>query len=613
MPVAAAKGSGAATTHKILKIGTTRISAAKAAPVKNGNLTGEARPDPDSAVAEADKGAQIRNPIGSSRVPSDFVPRPAPQAVQADVTPLDFEGLNHFDQRFALYGGTPNTQFSLEPPDQGLCVGGSYVLETVNTAVRVKTTDGGYVTDPMPLNEFFGQGPEVIRHTPPAPNGPYGQFTSDPKCYYDSATGHWFLSLLEIDVDSTTGDFSGRAHQLLAVTGSGGLLGSWNIYEWDTTNDGTNDTPSHSGCPCFGDQPLIGADANGFYVTTNEYPLFVAGFNGANIYALDKAALAAGAGTINSQYIYAPTLAEGQAYSLQPATTPPGGTFASANSGTEYLLSALEFTGGLDNRIAVWALTNTSSLSSTPNLGIQSAVVASEVYGLPPTMQQKDGSTPLIDYLKAGGFGTIPSQEHLNLLNSNDDRMNQAIYQGDHVWGALNTRVKGPTGEIRTGIAWFSVTPTWSASTLNGSMWKQGYVTAAGNNVAFPSVAVNSAGKALVAFTLVGHDYWPSAAYASIGTSPTGGTGAIKVVRPGVGPSDGFTGYLALDAGDGGVQRWGDYSAAVADADGNLWFAVESINQTCGTAQFFGDTTCGGTRSVLANWSTTIARVTPTW
>ena len=38
---------------------------------------------------------------------------------------------------------------------------------------------------------------------------------------------------------------------------------------------------------------------------------------------------------------------------------PPGGP-RTANGGTEYFLSALDFAGTLDNRIAVWALTKTA-------------------------------------------------------------------------------------------------------------------------------------------------------------------------------------------------------------------------------------------------------------
>src|SRR6185312_4734280 len=36
-----------------------------------------------------------------------------------------FEGLNHYQQRYARSGN----QFSLEPPDQGLCVGNGYEVE----------------------------------------------------------------------------------------------------------------------------------------------------------------------------------------------------------------------------------------------------------------------------------------------------------------------------------------------------------------------------------------------------------------------------------------------------------------------------------------------------
>ena len=57
-----------------------------------------------------------------------------------------------------------------------------------------------------------------------------------------------------------------------------------------------------------------------------------------------------------------PPLAEGVAYSVQPATSPVAAEWSTAANGTEYALSCLDFTGGLDNRIAVWALTNTASL-----------------------------------------------------------------------------------------------------------------------------------------------------------------------------------------------------------------------------------------------------------
>jgi hypothetical protein len=229
-------------------------------------------------------------------------------------------------------------------------------------------------------------------------------------------------------------------------------------------------------------------------------------------------------------------------------------------------------------------------------------------------MEQRKGPAPLDEALhgKTGvelGLVAKPVTEHFNVLNSNDDRMNQTVYAGGHVWGAVNTVVKGPTGVTRTGIAWFIVTPSWSGSTLNGSIANQGYVNVAGNNAAFPAIAANAAGKGIMSFSLVGPEYFPGVAFVRLDAahSPT----VVNIARRGSGPADGFTGERSQDPVDGGVERWGDYGAAVADADGTIWFANESINQSCTLAEFVADTTCGGTRTILANWGTFIGHATP--
>ncbi|MBA3688787.1 MAG: hypothetical protein H0W81_08170 [Chloroflexi bacterium] len=599
---------GTQKIQTVKKLGTTRIVGTAAKPVAADPLHGEARPDPDESQEELEK--LIHGSLSAARVPSSHVPRPAVLPVVSATSTFHLGGLNHFDQRFAGTGAYTNTQFSLEPPDQALCVGNGYVVESVNTVIRVRNSSGSILGGgAMPLNQFFGLAPEIIRATPLV----FGDFTSDPKCYYDDATDRWFVTLLQISVDPPTGNFLRHSKVLIAVSTSGDPTGTFNRFSIDTTNDGSGGTPNHSGCPCFGDQPLIGADANGFYVTTNEFPIFTAGFHGAMVYAMSKAALVLGTlGTVVS--IHEPTLAEGQAYSLQPATTPPGARFATANGGTEYFLSALEFTGGLDNRIALWSLTNTSSLASTsPTIRMQLKVVDSEVYGAPPAMIQKDGLTPLRDLIKSplapAALGIKSTTESLPLLNSNDDRMNQAVYVAGKVWGALNTVVKSPTGASRTAIAWFAVTPAFSGSTLGGAVSAQGYIAIQNNNVAFPAIAANAAGsKVIVGFSLVGPDYFPSAAYATL--SPAASN--VKIVSAGAGPADGFTGYPSEDPGNGGVERWGDYSAAATDESGNLWFATESINQACSLNTFLGSNfTCGNTRTILANWGTTIAKVAP--
>ena len=74
---------------------------------------------------------------------------------------------------------------------------------------------------------------------------------------------------------------------LVAVSQSSDPRGTYNLYAFDTTNDGFI-----SACPCFGDQPLIGADTNGFYISTNSFG--ATAFGGAQIYALSKFALVLG-------------------------------------------------------------------------------------------------------------------------------------------------------------------------------------------------------------------------------------------------------------------------------------------------------------------------------
>src|SRR3954451_1071917 len=207
------------------------------------------------------------------------VPTASPTALSATQLPgfAGFGALSHFDQATAGTGIYAGTQFELEPPDQALCVGNGHVVEGVNNAVQVFSTAGAAQTAPIALNQFFGLTPEFQ----PGPPAIFGDFISDPKCYFDPDPGRFFLTELQITLDPATGEFEAPTHLLIAVSQTGDPTGTWNIFELDATNDGSNGTPTDPGCPCLGDQPLIGADANGFYVTINEYQLDTFAFNGA--------------------------------------------------------------------------------------------------------------------------------------------------------------------------------------------------------------------------------------------------------------------------------------------------------------------------------------------
>ena len=201
-------------------------------------------------------------------------------AVSSDAYGLraSWMGSNHFDSR---YSGNGN-QFSGEPPDQGLCADNSHVFEIVNSVIQVYRPNGTALLDGDPffpgtepvgitLAQFFGLPPEFVR-----PDGPFGPTSFDVSCRYDDSVRRWFVSSEYLDEDQTTGDFTGGGGFRLAVSTSADPLGSWRIWDVRTTNNGMDGTPDHkcSGGFCFGDYPQLGLDANGVYITTNEFAFF---------------------------------------------------------------------------------------------------------------------------------------------------------------------------------------------------------------------------------------------------------------------------------------------------------------------------------------------------
>jgi hypothetical protein len=131
------------------------------------------------------------------------------------------------------------------------------------------------------------------------------------------------------------------------------------------------------------------------------------------------------------------------------------------------------------------------------------------------------------------------------------------------------------------------------AGVLAISVLRQGYLMVKGNHLLRPAIAVNSLGKGAISFTLVGPDYFPSAAWTPIDVQTTGPT--VQIASLGAGPEDGFTGYTS--PGFPGLARWGDYSGAVAAGDGSIWMTTEYIPNL--------------PRTELANWGTFVMRYVP--
>jgi hypothetical protein len=503
-----------------------------------------------------------------------------------------FNGLNALDSAIGqgLDVTNPIVFFGIEPPDQGLCVGNGKLVEMTNLEFAVYDASGNRAQGPLTLNSVFG--------VPPS------DFTSDPKCYYDAPTNRFYMTLTDL-TDQIT-------HSSLLIAVMDGNSTTIKAYQIDTTDDGTDNTPAHDGCPCFGDQPLLGADSNAIFLSTNEFsmPNLPLAFNGAQIYLISKSDLAAAAANPRVFPITGGIpLGEDFAASVQPATSPDG-DFDTANGGTEFLMGALDFAGTGDNRIAAWAMTNTCILASSACAGplgftLTPPILRTPTYMIPPPANQKAGTIP---YGDATG-------NPLEQIDTTDDRMGQLVYAHGKLYTALDTRVR-VGGAFQAGIEYFIVKPSFHTKTtpsgpqliFSARLTRSGYVAHTATDIYYPSIGVTSTGKAVMAFSLSGTNIYPSAGWMPIANA---GPQQIHVAAAGAGPDDGITGYPTDNTLGSSVARWGDYSAAVADGE-NIWMATEYIPSACTDAQYGLDPLCGMTRAPEANWGTYISEfITP--
>jgi hypothetical protein len=509
---------------------TTQASQAQQSvpPAVTGTLTSVAVVDPLQRVFQPPlflNSAQSR-PKGARRIPtiplssSDKIVHlppdvaPTPLAVPpVDELERNFNGVSSRDSAVTNFG------LEFEPPDQGLCVGNGVVVEPVNSAFTFYRTDGSLIAGPFNVNDLFNEGAL--------------EFTSDPRCYFDKATNTWFATILFINDTGTEGRTD------VAVNSSGDPTTPWTVYHLDNTDDGTDGSPHHPGCPCFGDQPLLGIDPENIYISTNEFSIQGPQFNGAQIYAISKADLILHPDKVHFVHFANLSIGGAIATSVQPAIT-------NDDRGAEYFLNSLDPFGTFDDRIGVWALTNREAVAHGGVPTLSSLVITSEAYGIPPSAIQRGSKSQ---------------------LNPDDDRMQQVQFIGGELWGALGTAVTIANDTApRAGAAWFNIQPHLNAERIGkAELVSQGYVASLGNYLLYPAIQANSAGTAAMVMTISGPKYFPSAAY----TTLSGGSdsfGQIKVAASGTGPYDPK------------ATRWGDYSFAIVDPDSDtFWLATEYI------------------------------------
>src|SRR2546425_8498915 len=158
-------------------------------------------------------------------------------------------------------GGAPNP-CGCTPPDGAVGAGPNHVFSMVNTAGIIYTKAGAVVRSTFGLDSFFGVP---------------GASLSDPQVSFDTGSGRWFASIININTNQI----------LVAVSTSNDPTSTFNLY---TISD-----PNH-----LPDQPVTGTNDDKYVVSVNDFNTAGTLFLGVHYFVLNKSELVAGPATIHT-------------------------------------------------------------------------------------------------------------------------------------------------------------------------------------------------------------------------------------------------------------------------------------------------------------------------
>jgi hypothetical protein len=342
--------------------------------------------------------------------------------------------------------------------------------------------------------------------------------------------------------------------------------------------------------PRIPDFPHFAVDRYGLFINWQEFAILPGGstdgYIGTAIVVVSKDELIKRNGGVRPHGFqrFRLPFSTGFEFRLWPAYLPPGQSPVLTNGGTEYFVSSnVAFNNA--HQIAVWALTNTSSLNTpTPDLQLKVTIVNTRDYHFPNfSVPQQNGFHPLGASLN----------EPVETLDAGGDTISSVEFVGGRLWATLSSSMNDGSGNKIEAADYFAFTPQIKNGTLSATVFTQGVIARPGVFLMYPAIALNTDGNGAIVFSLSGPNDFPSAAFVSIkGTTVS----PIHIAREGNEPEDGFTGYPEF--GGSGVARWGDYSAAVVNnIDNTIWMATEYIPDLA--------------RTVNANWATYVTRFQP--
>ncbi|CAI5464390.1 unnamed protein product [Closterium sp. Yama58-4] len=522
---------------------------------------------------------------------------------------VGFPGIN---QKTLINSGTPprynRSMIKVTPPDVFMCVGNGFILHTVNSAMVVYNTKGQQLTAITPHNEFFNALP---RNMGTYEGAPKGDAIGDMTCTYDHRSKRFYLATYWTSGGGKNAydRFGQTRYRADGTTVGTGLLVAasttpdptkpWNLFFIPSSNDGKNSNADFrpplnfptKRLITFMDYPQIGTDGYGFYLSANHFSYEDDGFFGVSIFAISKVQLSRPANTFILR-IAIPTTDNPSVpdYTVWPQKVAADTPFDYTNGGTMYFgynQDPQMFTTSVLNRIGALLITGTSFLGTKLALSriqtFYSATTCPE-YFTTGYVTQKWSPVPL-----AWEYGTTIKPID---PSSTDVRGVVVAPVKKQMWltfmtGSSTSQDQGPYVVIARLRMLLVPTRRWQPFRVVLERFRT--VGVKGNGLIQPSIALNRRGRGIMAVSLAGPSYFPSAAYTTVNGETA--VGDVVVAAAGGAALDDYSGYM----GFADAVRYGDYMTAGIDEQGNAWGAVQYVP--------------GSPRTHWTNWGTYIFKV----
>jgi hypothetical protein len=384
-------------------------------------------------------------------------------------------------------------------------------------------------------------------------------FTSDPNIRYDRLSGKWFLTIIDVTQNTSSGAITKSNRLLFAISDGSIITGStvWRFVYYQNTSD-------------FDDYPSLGIDADAIYIGTNRFT--VAGsFVNCRAYVWNKALLISGSST---GYIFDNLLTGSYAGPYSPRGVDNPDPLNTGSSAVGYFIGV---DGATYGTLMMRRISDPGGIPSiSENISISTTLSTSAPVKVP----------------HLGNTGNNNGR-----LDALDDRLFVATIRNGRLWTSHNIGVNNAgttTGfKTRNAARWYELTnlnSTPPTIVQSGTLYDNSGTSIDLNqrNYWIPSIAVSGQGHAVLGCSIAGSNEYVNAL-----TTGRLSTDALGTLRDGPGGSS-LPGYTSSstaynpssDPGGTGGRRWGDYSFTCVDPNDDM--TMWTIQEYCNASNSWG-------------------------